>query len=76
MTQEDINELLSKHPSPEAMIQFESRKKEAIERGCRCCDNAGFWDSDCFFDNHEPRARSSMSYQSSDINEVADAAKD
>lgn len=59
MRQEDINELISKHPSPEAMIQFESRKNKAIERACRCCDNPGFWDSDCFFNDHTQQSRSS-----------------
>ena len=52
MKQEDWNELQSKHPSPEAAIQAEERKKEAAERGCRCADRQGGHDSECYWSGH------------------------
>ena len=52
MKQEDLNELLSKHPSPEAAIQHSERRREATERQCACCDSPSYWDSDCFFNDH------------------------
>jgi hypothetical protein len=50
--QEDWNELQAKHPSPEAEIQWEERRKEADERGCRCADSPGGHDSDCYWSGH------------------------
>ena len=53
MTQEDLNELQSKYPSPEAAIQHSERKREASERQCACCDSPSYWDSECFFNDHK-----------------------
>ena len=55
MKQEDLNELLSKHPSPEASIQHDERRREANERQCACCDSASYFDSECFFNDHKTR---------------------
>ena len=53
MTQEDLNEIQSKYPSPEAEIQYNERKREATERQCACCDSPSYWDSECFFSDHK-----------------------
>jgi len=53
MKQEDLNELLSKHPSPEAAIQHSERRREATEGQCACCDSPSYWDSECFFSDHK-----------------------
>ena len=52
MKQEDYNELQSKHPSPEAQIQHEERKREALERGCRCANHPAYHDPECHWRGH------------------------
>lgn len=52
MKQEDINDLLSKHPSPESMIAFNEREKDAKSRGCACQSHPAFYDPQCAWDGH------------------------
>lgn len=56
MKQEDLNDLLSYHPSPEAAMQAEERILDAKERGCRCADRPGGHDSECFWSDHALRS--------------------
>lgn len=52
MKQEDINDVISNHPSPELLAYVDQLKEDAFERGCACIDSKGFWDSECAWDGH------------------------
>ena len=52
MIQEDINEILTKHTSPEAHINWLEQVREAIERGCACADSPSGQNTLCLWSGH------------------------
>ena len=52
MKQEDINEVISNHPSPELLSYVDQLKEDAFERGCACINSKGYWNSECAWDGH------------------------
>lgn len=52
MKQEDINEVLTNHASPEANINWLESVREANERGCACADSPSGHNTLCLWSGH------------------------